>query len=109
NRLPEVRGVVDGLIPRQLGHTLDVAVKEQRPSMLRRLLGDLIREAGVVLDEREATVPVLLLPGAVEHAGLDLFVLGTRLTPSRVEGLVEILDEVGGLAHDEEHIPEISS
>src|SRR5262244_2039809 len=66
-------------------------------------------EARVVPDQPEATVGMLFLPGAIEHAGFDLLMLSPRLAPTRVEGLVQVLHEVGGLAHDEEHIPEVSS
>src|SRR5437660_12676918 len=52
DRLPETRGVVDGLVPRAVGHTLDLAVEEERPCMLRGLLGNRIREAGVILSVR---------------------------------------------------------
>src|SRR5262249_33224953 len=107
--LPQVGGVIHSLIPRQFGHTLDVTVKEERPRVLGGVLRDLVREARVVPDEREAPVGVLFLPGAVEHLRLDLVVLSPRLTPSRMERLVEVLHEVRGLAHDEEHIPGVSS
>src|SRR5262252_5300413 len=109
DRLPEVRGVFHGLIPGQLSHSLDVALEEQRPRVLGGVLSDLIGEARVVPDQGEAPVRVLLLPGAVEHLRLDLVVLSSRLTPSRVQGLIEVLHEMGGLAYDEEHIPEVSS
>src|SRR5206468_10866421 len=74
DRLPEARGVVDGLVPRAVGHTLDLAVKEERPGMLRRLLGNRIREARVILDEYEAAVRVVFLPGTVKHLVLDFVV-----------------------------------
>ena len=49
--LLEIGGVVDGLVPRDLSDSSDLSVKEERPRMLRGVLGDLMREAGVVLDE----------------------------------------------------------
>ena len=88
---PEVRGIIHGLIPGQLGHTLDVAVKEEGPRVLGGGLSDLVGKTRVVPNEGEASVPVLLLPGAVQHPRLDLIVLRPGLAPARMERLVEIL------------------
>jgi len=72
--------------------------------MLRGILGDPICEAGVVLDEHEAAVCMVFLPGSVEHLGLDLVMLGTGLAPRGVQWLVEILDKVGRLAQGKGHL-----
>src|SRR5437899_12844345 len=72
--------------------------------MLRGILGDPICEAGVVLDEHEAAVCMVFLPGSVEHLGLDLVMLGTGLAPRGVKWLVEILDKVGRLAQGKGHL-----
>src|SRR4030095_7876404 len=88
DRLPETRGVVDGLVPRAVGHTLDLAVKEERPGMLRGLLGNRIRGAGVILDDHEAAVRVVFLPEPVKHLVLDFVVLGAGLAPRAVERLI---------------------
>ena len=66
--------------------------------MLRGILGDPICEAGVVLDEHEAAVCMVFLPGSVEHLGLDLVMLDTGIAPRGVKWLVEILDKMGRLA-----------
>src|SRR5215831_11544894 len=108
DRLPEIGGVVDGLIPRDLSDALDLAVKEERPRMLRRILRDLVRKAGIALGKHEATVRVMFLPGAVKHLILDFVMLGPSLAPSSVQRLVQILDKVGRLAQDERHLIETS-
>src|SRR5262249_9033695 len=89
--------------------TRDVAVKEERPRVLGGVLSDLVGEARVIPDQPEASIRVLFLPGAIEHPRFDLIVLRSGLTPARMERLVEVLHEVGGLAHDEEHIPGVAS
>jgi hypothetical protein len=53
DRLPEIGRVVDSLVPRDLSNALDLPVEEERPCTLRRILCDLIREEGIVLDEQE--------------------------------------------------------
>ena len=100
---------IDSLVPRDLGDSLDLSVEEERPCMLRGILGDLICEAGVVLDEYEAAVRVIFLPGAVKHLGLDLVMLGAGLAPRGVQGLVEILHKVGRLAQHKGHLAQVSS
>src|SRR5215471_16947626 len=61
-------------------------------------------ETGVVPDEPEATIRVVLLPAVTKHLGLDLGVLGPGLTPCGVQGLIEVLNEVRRLAEGEEHL-----
>src|SRR5438309_8667590 len=77
--------------------------------MLRGVLRDFVGEAGVILNEHEPTVGMVLLPRAVKHLGLDLVVLGASLAPCGVQWLVEILDKVGRLPLDKEHLVQASS
>ena len=72
--------------------------------MLRGIPGDLICEARILLDEHEAAVCVVFLPGSVEHLGLDLVMLGTSLAPRGVQWLVEILYEVRRLTLYKKHL-----
>jgi hypothetical protein len=60
--------------------------KKSARALLRGVLGDRVRETGVVLEVYEATIAVVFLPRTVKHLGLDLGMLRAGFARRGVQG-----------------------